>query len=254
MAAHVRADAGLPPWTLGLPRASQRSTRSTHAEAPGGRARAHLEVARPARRRHPARPPGRSARVGEDPGSHQGGAAQALDRGVLSPTSASRPIAAVAVELWRSGGATGQAALLSALGGGHATTCSASASAASGRASAPRPGDVVHVSFPIGIHPVGQLGAALGRDGRPRHDLGRGGDHHAVGGPARTDPEPEADASSRRCRAMRSTSPTSPRRSGIDLAARLGQEAAGQRRAADRRPSAQARARVGRRRSTTASA
>ena len=213
MVAHVRADAGLPPWTLGLPTQPVRDRRDpSHAEAHSGRARAHLEAARPARRRHPARPPGRSRGVAEDPGSHQGRAAEAPDRRVLSPTSASRRIAA-SRELWRSGGATGKPLFYPRsaedldynLGVGFRRIWPCIGA---------RAGDVVHVSFPLGIHPVGQLIPRSAQMEGLATTWAGAGTTTPIAGPARTDPRAGADDPRRRCRATRCTSPTSRRLKG----------------------------------------
>ena len=56
-----------------------------------------------------------------------------------------------------------------------------------------RQGSSAHVSFPLGIHPVGQMLARAAGFARHRRELGRLGGHHAIGDAARTDRPTQAD-------------------------------------------------------------
>ena len=131
------------------------SERKKRAVAQARRAPFYQGQARSCERR-PAR---RSGRVAQDPDSGQGDAAQARDRKFYE-TSASPPDDGIA-EYWRSGGSTGtplfyprsygdiDAAMIGFARIYDCTRC--------------RRGGRAHVSFPLGIHPVGQMLARAAR-------------------------------------------------------------------------------------------
>ena len=208
--APAKAEGGLPPWTLGLPRDESEieATQRTRKRLAVERAlRSKLLAPRVAGIR--LRPARRSGRVGEDPGPHQGRAAQAPDRGVLRRLlhCADRRLAR-AVALGR---CDRQAALLSALGRGPGLQPRRRVPAhlaVHRRASRRRRARLLPAR-----HPSGRAAhAALGADGRSRDDLGRRRHDHADGGPARAHPRARSRRSSRRCRATRCISPTWRRR------------------------------------------
>ena len=94
-------------------------------------------------------------------------------------------------EYWRSGGATGKPLFYprsftdiryGLLSFARTFACAAS-----------RRGERAHNSFPLGIHPAGQIYRARRHDGRHRHELGRRRDDDALAAAARADRAPEAD-------------------------------------------------------------
>jgi phenylacetate-CoA ligase len=155
MSAYAPSDARLPPWTLGLPRDAA-AIEAIHRT----RKRLAVERARASKLLAPRVSGIRLDRL-DDP--DEWGKIPVLTKDELrklstdafyadfciAPISASR-------ELWRSGGATGKPLFYPR----SAEDLDYNLGVAFRRiwpCIGARPGDVVHVSFPLGIHPVGQL-------------------------------------------------------------------------------------------------